>query len=101
MRTARGESEEFTLTVKGHTVNDKLWTVNQLVEVSDAYLDVYRDLLISRVGWIEDYSGCVTDITVCSPDAFDAEPVGNRRTNRKSKKQTKPAASLDGSAEAL
>ncbi|MCY1668316.1 phage baseplate assembly protein [Rhizobium sp. SL86] len=103
MRTARGESEEFTLTVKGHEVGGQLWTVNQLVEVSDAYLDVYRDLLISRVGWIEDYSGCVTDITVCSPEAFDAEPVGNRRTNRKGKKAGKTPATttLDGTAEAL
>ncbi|MCY1667845.1 phage baseplate assembly protein [Rhizobium sp. SL86] len=90
MRTARCESEEFTLTVKGHEVGGQLWTVNQLVEVSDAYLDVYRDLLISRVGWIEDYSGCVTDITVCSPEAFDAEPVGNRRKNRKGKRLARP-----------
>ncbi len=98
-RTARGASEEFTLTVRGHEVDGKLWTVNQLVDVSAAYLDVDRELLISRVSYIEDYAGIATDITVCSPEAFDAEPVGNRRRNRKSKKSAKGA--LDGKAQSL
>lgn len=100
MRTARGESEEFTLTVKGHDVNEALWTVNQLVDVSDEYLDVHRELLISRVSYLEDASGCSTDISVCSPEAFDKEPTGKRRTNRKAKKKGK-SGSLDGTASAL
>jgi prophage tail gpP-like protein len=69
------------------------------VDVSAAYLDVDRELLISRVSYIEDYAGIATDITVCSPEAFDAEPVGNRRRNRKSKKSAKGA--LDGKAQSL
>lgn len=103
MRSARATSEEFSLTVKGHEVAGVLWTVNQLVDVSVAFLDVDRELLISRVSYVEDYSGIATEITVCSPEAFDKEPVAGRRTNRKARTSQKaqPSAPLDGTASAL
>lgn len=101
-RTSRAEGDEQTYTVKGHEANGQLWTVNQLVPVSDAFLSIERDMLISAVRYIEDESSINTDISVCSAEAFDKEPVGKRRTN-KSGKSAKNASSgqLDGRAEAL
>lgn len=100
MRTARAEGEEFTHTVKGHTTNGQIWTVNQLASVSDAFLGVYRNLLISRVAYREDEAGVVTELTYESPEAFDKEPVGDRRTN-KAGKGKKSSTALDGTAEGL
>lgn len=99
-RTARAKSEEITHTVKGHVANGQLWTVNQLVYVSDAYLDVERDMLISRVTYREDESGRATEMAIVSPEAFDKEPVGKRRTNKKAK-ASKSSGSIDGKAQAL
>ncbi len=100
MRTTRAEGEQFTHTVKGHVVNGQLWTVNQLVAVSDAFLGVYRDLLISRVTYREDEAGVVTELGIESPEAFDKAPVGDRRTNKASK-ASKSSTALDRTAESL
>lgn len=103
-RTARAEGEEFSYTVKGFSANGQLWTVNQLAYVSDSFLDVERDMLISRTRYVEDASGRVTEIGVVSPEAFDKEPVGNRRKNQKAKSSTKSGKAsgpLDAKAEAL
>lgn len=101
-RTARGEADELMLTVKGHEDNGLLWTVNQLVYVSEPFQDYERDQLISKTRYIEDSSGAVTEITVCSPDAFDTGPVGNRRTNQRGKTGgTTSSGALDNTAEAL
>lgn len=101
MRTARAESEEVTHTVKGFDVDGKLWQVNQMVAVSDAYLDIERDMLISKVAYREDDSGRVTEISIISPEAFDKGPTGNRRRNKTGKKSAKGSGALDGTAEAL
>lgn len=100
-RTSRAEGDEQTYTVKGHEANGQLWTVNQVVPVSDAFLGIERDLLISAVRYAE-ADEITTDISVCSAEAFDKEPVGKRRTNKTGKdKATKSAGPLDGKAEAL
>lgn len=103
-RTARAESEEITYVVHGHDVNGRPWLPNQIVPVSDAWLDVERDMLISKVTYREDDDGRTTDIGVVSPEAFDARPVGDRRSNKpgkKAKKAKKKTGPLDGTAHAL
>ncbi|MBB3963479.1 phage baseplate assembly protein [Rhizobium metallidurans] len=100
MRTARGESEEVTETVKGFSVDGKLWRVNEIAYVSDAFQNIERDMLITRVVNRSDGSGNFTELTLSSPEAFDDKPVGKRRTNRTRKKKA-AAGSLDSSAEAL
>ncbi len=100
-RTARGQSDDLTHTVKGFEVNGTLWTVNQLVHVSDPFQDRERDQLISNTRYVEDSSGAVTEITVCSPDAFDTGEVGNRRTNQRGKAGKTSSGALDSTAEAL
>lgn len=95
MRTSRAEGEQFTYTVRGHSANGQLWTVNQMVPVSDAFLGIERDLLISRISYREDPVGEITELTCQSPEAFDKAPSGDRRANKKSKSK------LDGTAEAL
>ncbi|MBB4956239.1 prophage tail gpP-like protein [Agrobacterium vitis] len=92
-RTSRAEAEEYTHSVQGHGVDGVLWMVNQLVTVSDTWLEVYRDLLISKVKFSESGSGATTQITSCSPEAFDTEDTGNRRTNKRSKTTSAAAAS--------
>ncbi|XKM42034.1 phage baseplate assembly protein [Rhizobium ruizarguesonis] len=99
MRTARGESEEVTYTVKGFGVDGKLWRVNEITFVSDAFQDIERDMLIVRVTNRSDEGGDVTELTVTSPEAFDAEPTGKRRTNRTRRK--KASGNLDGTAQGL
>lgn len=83
-------------------MNGELWTVNQQVAVSDAFLGIERDLLISAVRYAE-ADEITTDISVCSAEAFDKEPVGKRRTDKagKGKASKKSSGPLDGTAEAL
>ncbi len=100
-RTARGEADELTLTVKGHDVSGSLWTVNQLVYVSEPFQDYERDQVISKTRYVEDTLGAVTEITVCSPDAFDTGEVGNRRTNQRGKTGKTSGGALDSTAEPL
>jgi len=101
MRTARAESEEVTHTVKGFDVDGKLWQINQMAMVSDAFLDIERDMLISKVAYREDDGGRISELTIISPEAFDKGPTGNRRRNKSGKKSPKSSGSLDGTAEAL
>jgi prophage tail gpP-like protein len=100
MRTARGQSEEVTETVKGFSVNGALWRVNEIAYVSDAFQGIERDMLIVRVSNRSDEGGNFTELTLSSPEAFDAEPVGQRRKNRTRKKKA-ATGNLDGKAEAL
>jgi prophage tail gpP-like protein len=100
MRTSRAEGEEFVHTVKGHTAGGQLWTVNQLASVSDAFLGVERDLLISRVAYREDDAGIVTELTYESPEAFDKAPTGDRRINKTSRSKA-GAGSVDKTAAPL
>ncbi|MFA7416125.1 MAG: Mu P family protein, partial [Rhizobium sp.] len=100
MRTARATSEDMTYTVKGFDVGGRLWRVNEIAGVSDAYQDIERDMLISRTVMREDESGQQTDLTVTSPEAFDKAPTGNRRTNKKGK-SAKASGPLDGTAQGL
>jgi prophage tail gpP-like protein len=100
MRTARGQSEEVTETVKGFSVNGQLWRVNEIAYVSDAFQHIERDMLIVRVSNRSDESGNFTELTLSSPEAFDAEPVGKRRKNRTRKKKA-AAGNLDSSAQGL
>lgn len=102
MRSSRAASEELNHTVKGFGVGGKLWRVNQMAYVSDAYQGIERDLLITRVKNREDESGKSTEMTLMSPEAFDKQPVGKRRTNAKHKgKGKKKTGPLDGSAQGL
>jgi prophage tail gpP-like protein len=99
MRTARGESEEVTETVQGFAANGRLWRVNEVAYVSDAFQDIERDMLIVRVSNRSDDAGDVTELTLMSPEAFDAQPVGKRRKNRTRRKTT--AGGLNSSAKGL
>ncbi|MBD8554923.1 Mu P family protein [Rhizobium sp. CFBP 8762] len=109
-RTARADGEEVSVTVKGFGqdgssgTGGRVWRVNELVYVSDAFLDIERDLLVSAVTFSEDESGRHTQLTLTSPEAFDKEPDGKRRTNAKAKgkaKTKKQSGPLDGTAERL
>ncbi|MGX1099271.1 phage baseplate assembly protein [Amorphus sp. MBR-141] len=102
MRTARAAAEALVTRVHGFRANGELWKVNQLAYVSDAYQGIERDELISRTAYRYDYLGEITEMTLTSPEAFDARPVASRRTNQKSRSKTKakPKA-LDTTAEAL
>lgn len=103
MRQARGESETFSYTVRGFGVGGRLWRVNELVSVDDNFLDLHRDMLVSRVTYTEDESGAaLTELTVKSPEAMDGEATGGRRTNRQGKGKSKGrSGALDGTAEVL
>lgn len=84
-RAARGASEEMRYSVPGFTANGKLWRVNELAYVSDAYQCLERDMLICGVRMTEDDSGRQTELTIISPEAFDNRPVKGRRKNKKGK----------------
>ncbi|MGN6777566.1 phage baseplate assembly protein [Rhizobium sp.] len=100
MRTARASSEELTYKVRGFDVNGDLWQVNELTYVSDAFQDIERDMLITRVTCRSDEEGNFTELAIMSPEAFDNKPVGKRRKNAKRKKNG-TTGSLDSTAKAL
>ncbi|KEC73901.1 Mu P family protein [Rhizobium leguminosarum bv. phaseoli CCGM1] len=99
MRTARGAGEEVSVTVKGFGVDGQLWRVNEMAYVSDVFQDIERDMLITRVTNRSDEAGDVTELAVTSPEAFDAEPTGKRRTNRTRRKTA--SGNLDTKAQGL
>lgn len=100
MRTARAESEEANYRVHGFRSDGRLWRVNELTYVSDAYTGIERDMLISTVIFREDEAGRETELTVSSPEAFDKGAAGAKRSNLK--RPSKAAqGGLDGKAEAL
>lgn len=104
MRTARAEAEELITRVHDFRANGALWKVNQLVYVADSFQGVHRDQLISRTSYRYDERGAETELTLVSPEAFDARPIAGRRTNQKSKSsgggKAGPTA-LDTTAEPL
>ncbi|WP_084174660.1 phage baseplate assembly protein [Afifella pfennigii] len=102
MRTARAEAEDLQTRVHDFRANGALWKVNQLAFVSDRYQGIERDLLISRTVYRYDEKGAETELTLSSPEAFDARPIGGRRTNKRSGgKASRSGGGLDGTAEAL
>jgi len=113
-RTARGKAEELSYKVWGFKagLNEKsegrLWRVNEMVYVSDSYQLVERDMLISRVEFVESDEGRITELTITSPETFDAEPVKDRRKNKgdkgkgkRGRKRKGSSGPLNGTAHAL
>ena len=102
MRTARAAAEEANYRVHGFSVAGRVWRVNEMTYVSDAFQGIERDMLVSKVVFrVSEDDGEETEITVTSPEAFDKGKVGGRRKNLKSKSKTGASGPLDGSAEAL
>lgn len=98
MRTARAQAEEVNLRVRGFGVDGRLWRVNEMAFVSDAFQGIERDMLISALTYRQSEGDAETELTVTSPEAFAKGPAGNARKNRKGKSK---AGRLDGTAEAL
>lgn len=105
MRTRRAECEEASYRVAGFGVGARLWRVNELAFVSDAFQGIERDMLISRVTFREDDTPTrETELGVSSPEAFAKGEIGSARTNLKRSStavQTPGDGGLDGTAEAL
>ncbi|MEO2039410.1 MAG: phage baseplate assembly protein [Martelella sp.] len=99
--TARGAAEEITYYMKGHSVGGALWRPNTIVPVSDAFNDKERDMLISKVTFIQNNSdGAITGLAVTSPDAFqEGDPKKKQRKNKAAKPKARKA--LDTTAEPL
>ncbi|QIB34742.1 Mu P family protein [Ancylobacter pratisalsi] len=102
-RTARGSSERLEYEVKDYRAGDeqRLWRVNELVPVDDRFQGVNRDMLIAGVVMVYSQDdGGLTRLRVTSPEAYDTEPEGARRSNhaRQGKAAAKP---LDSTAYAL
>ncbi|HEV2501600.1 MAG TPA: Mu P family protein [Mesorhizobium sp.] len=100
MRTARANSEETNYRVHGYSVGGRVWRVNEMTYVSDAFQGIERDMLISTVTFRKDEGGEETELTVTSPEAYDKKAAGSRRKNLQSKKSA-GTGKLDGTAEKL
>ncbi|ANH04599.1 phage baseplate assembly protein [Shinella sp. HZN7] len=101
MRTARAKGEQISYTVHGFGAGGRLWRVNELVTVEDAFMGINRDMLISKLTMREDDSGRTTALTVTSPEAFDKGATGSRRTNAPGRKRSRPSGTMDTTAEGL
>ncbi|NLS00176.1 Mu P family protein [Rhizobium sp. P38BS-XIX] len=101
MRNSRTEGEQLTYKVQGFSANGQLWRVNEIAAVDDAYQNISRDMLISRVANRHDERGAITELSIVSPESFDKKAVGNRRKNGKGKKSKHKGGPLDGSAQAI
>lgn len=102
MRTARAKGEQVNYTVNGFGAGGRLWRVNEMVPVEDAFMAINRDMLISKLTMREDGSGRTTSLTVTSPEAFDKGETGSRRTNAPARKTSgSSSGGLDTTAESL
>lgn len=101
MRNARTDGEQMSYRVHGFSANGQLWRVNEIAFVDDAYQNISRDMLISRVANRHDEGGAITELSIVSPESFDKKDVGNRRKNGKSKKSKHKGGPLDGAAQTL
>ncbi len=99
MRTARAKSEDLMHTVHGWPAEP--WRLNSLVPVSDDYAGVTADRLIAGMRYVYgDSQPEAVELRLVSPEAYDLEPVGERRVNRKGKGK-KVTGPLDSTAENL
>lgn len=101
MRTARANAEEANYRVHGYSVGGRVWRVNEMTFVSDAFQGIERDMLIATVTFRKGENGEETELTVTSPEAYDKKAPGSRRKNLQSKKSAGTASALDGTAEKL
>lgn len=100
-RTARGEAEDTTYQVRGFDVNGSLWHANQIVGVDDAFLGIKRDMVISAINYSYKEEVETTSLTVSSPESFDNQPTGSRRSNTSTSKNGGASTGLDGLANRL
>lgn len=101
MRTARAKSEELMHTVHGWDPAEP-WRVNSLVPVSDSYAGVTADRLIAGMRYVYgDSQPEAVELRLVSPEAYDLEPVGERRADRAKGKGKKAGGPLDATAENL
>jgi len=100
-RVSRGRSESIEHVVPGFGMDGTLWRPNTLAFVDDAYQQVHRDMLIAGVVYAFDEDGPKTRLRLCGPDAYDLEPVGDRRQNHKGGKSSKGGGKSGGSGKAL
>lgn len=100
-RTARGEAEDTTYQVRGFDVNGSLWHANQIVGVDDAFLGIKRDMVISAINYSYKEETETTSLTVSSPESFDNQPTGSRRSNTSTSKKGGASTGLDGLANRL
>lgn len=66
----RAKSFNYSATVQGHSINGKLWTFNQVVNVVDEFWDISADLLISGLTYHYGPGGSTTDLDLTYPDAY-------------------------------
>ncbi len=73
LRVARGMGETLNYTVQDWRAGaaNALWLANQIVAVSDAYLDINRDMLISGVKYRMSEAGITTVLRIAGRTAFD------------------------------
>lgn len=75
VRAAR--SRQIGVTVQGWTVDGALWQFGNLVRITDGYIGIDGELLISRVTYQLSASGTTTHLQLAPPEAFQptlAEP---------------------------
>ncbi|SMF77459.1 Mu-like prophage tail protein gpP [Tistlia consotensis] len=84
-RVAAGRTRRARYTVQGwRGSSGRLWRPNTLVQVTDSYLDLARELLITAVTWTLSEQGTLTEIEVSPADAFAliAEPAKARKGDK-------------------
>lgn len=71
-----GRARRATVTVQGFRDRaGELWRPNTLVPVSDDWLAIDREMLITGVRYIRDERGSRTDLRISHPAAFDLLPI--------------------------
>lgn len=81
MRTRKGRSLRWTLTLAGHrTVQGLLWQPGYLIAITSQQNWIPDTLLISRVVWQWDEQGATTELELTLPDAYLPEPLSHKDT---------------------
>ncbi|NIX75382.1 phage baseplate assembly protein [Microvirga terricola] len=99
MRTRRAKSDKLDYLYPDYRGSSgRLWRPNEISLVDDRYQVVERDLLAAGVTFLYDERGTQTRLRLTGPEAYDMDPEGDRRCN---KKRRRGGGALDGTARAL
>lgn len=105
MRVARARAEQIEHQAPGWLApgTGEHWRLNSLIAVQDAYAGWSGDRLIAGVRYAAgDGQPAAATLRLVGPEAYDLEPVGERRVSRARTQRGKSGpATLDGTAEAL
>jgi prophage tail gpP-like protein len=101
LRVARGQGDQLTYTVLQWRVGPSraLWRINQVVTVTDPYIDIDKPMLIAGVKFSLDEQSQKTELRIVGVTAYDRINEAQKRKQRHTARST--TKKLDASVSPL